>query len=162
MDNILVFAGSNAKDSINQWFANELGKQDGVDYLDIRKLDLPMFNSDIQETTGIPNDVKMFYDKIRSYKKIILVSPEYNGYTPAYLKSLLDWLSVIERFYFDSINLCIVAVTPGQKGGASVREMLSKMLSFTKVIEVGNIGIPHFKAENDYSKEFEQILNVFK
>lgn len=161
MKKILVFAGSNCKNSINQWFAQELANNDNVDYFDTRTLDIPMYNKDIEET-GFPIDVIKFYELIRKYNKVVIVSPEYNGYPPSFFKNILDWVSRYDRFYFDKIDIVITAVAPGKKAGASVRDSLSTMLSFTNANEVGNKGIAHFDQSNDYSKDFEEIINYFK
>ncbi|MDL2211369.1 NAD(P)H-dependent oxidoreductase [Erysipelotrichaceae bacterium OttesenSCG-928-M19] len=162
MNKILVIAGSNGSHSINQWFAKRLAEHPQVDYLDTRELNAPYYNMDIEESTGYPQEIITLYDKIHDYGKLIIVSPEYNGYTPPFLKSITDWLSRYERFYLDGIDVVIVAVSPGQKGGASVREMLTTMLSFTNANILGSKGIPNFLETNDYSSEVEEIVNLFK
>lgn len=162
MEKTLVIAGSNSANSINQWLASELGKINDVDYFDIRLLDVPMYSINIENSTGYPQPILDFYTKLRTYKNIIIVSPEHNGYTPAYFKSFLDWISRVERFYLKDINLVIVSVVPGKKAGASVRQMLSTMLGFAGAHEVGNFGIPHFNSDNDYTEQFNDIINCFK
>ena len=162
MSKVLVIAGSNGSKSINQWFAQKIAENDNIDYLDTRKLNAPYFSMDIEETTGIPKEIIELHETIKKYGKLIIVSPEYNGYMPAFLKSITDWMSRRERFYLEDIDIVIVAITPGKRAGASVRETLNTMLSFTKANILGDFGIANFDFENDYSKEISEIINLIK
>jgi len=161
MEKILVIAGSNCSHSINQWFAQEIAKNDNVDFLDTRKADAPYYSIDIQEKEGIVPKIIELYNKIHSYKKLIIVTPEYNGYVSSFFKSITDWLSRYERFYLENIDVVIVSVTPGARAGASVRESLSKMLSFTNANILGDYGIGDFDNTKDYSKDITNILAMF-
>ncbi|MDF9867496.1 chromate reductase [Bacilli bacterium PM5-3] len=162
MEKILVIGGSNSINSINQWFAKELAKQENVDYIDTRELNIPYYNRDIEETSGIAQEVINLYNKLHDYNKLIIISPEYNGYASSFFKSITDWLSRYERFYLENIDLVIVSVTPGKAAGASVRESLTKMLSFTKANILGDYGIGEFDQTKDHSDDIKNILKMFK
>lgn len=161
MKDILVIAGSNGSHSINQWFAQKLGEIENVDYLDTRTLNLPYYCMDIEETTGIPQEIIALHETIKKYSKLIIVSPEYNSFAPAFLKSMHDWLSRHERFYLEGIDLILVAVTPGKKAGASTREMLNTLFGLANANVVGSYGIADFNYDNDYTKEIAEIMKIF-
>ncbi len=53
----------------------------------------PIYNFDIQNSTGFPADVNAWADAIRSADGLIIVSPEYNWSIPGGLKNAIDWVS---------------------------------------------------------------------
>src|SRR5262245_768143 len=53
----------------------------------------PIYNADIQNSTGFPADVVAWADAIRSADGVIIVSPEYNWSIPGGLKNAIDWVS---------------------------------------------------------------------
>ncbi|MDR3214690.1 MAG: NAD(P)H-dependent oxidoreductase [Bacilli bacterium] len=159
MKKILTIAGSNATDSINQDLAFKLGQHEQVDYLDTRTLNIPFYNRDLE--VNFPNEVIALYNKIKEYDNLIIVCPEYNGNPPAFLKSILDWLSRHDRFYLDNINVLILACSSGQTGGASTRANLSNMLSFTNAKLMDTIGFKEYDINNDYEEEIKNIIALF-
>ncbi|MDR1781691.1 MAG: NAD(P)H-dependent oxidoreductase [Bacilli bacterium] len=159
MNKILVIAGSNASDSINQDLAKKIALNENVDYIDTRTLNIPLHNRDLE--INFPSSVIDFYHKIKEYQNLIIVTPEYNGNLSSFFKSILDWLSRHDRFYLDNINVIILSASPGQTGGASVRESLKNMLSFTNANIIGTIGFKEYDITKDYSKEIKKIINLF-
>ena len=53
----------------------------------------PIYNFDIQNTTGFPADVNAWADAIRGADGLVIVSPEYNWSIPGDLKNAIDWVS---------------------------------------------------------------------
>jgi len=53
----------------------------------------PIYNFDIQNSSGFPADVNTWADAIRSADGVIIVSPEYNWSIPGGLKNAIDWVS---------------------------------------------------------------------
>lgn len=157
MNKTLVIGGSNSSESINQKFGLALAKQAQYDFIDTRDLNIPMYSIDL-ENVGFPTELIEFYNKLKEYKNIVIVCPEYNGYAPAFFKSITDWLSRYERFYFENQNVFIICVTPGKRGGSSLRESLSTMLSFTKANIIGTYGIASYEPDKDYIKENQEII----
>lgn len=159
---ILVIAGSNASDSINQNLAQKIAKDPRVDYYDTRTLNVPYYNRDIENNEGFPKEIVEFYNLIHSYKKLIIVSPEYNGYFSSFFKSILDWLSRYERYYFDQVEIYIVAASTGKRAGASVREALTSMLSRSNAILLSDKGFGLYDINEDYTQEINEIISSFK
>lgn len=162
MKEILVIGGSNSPVSINQCIAKEMSSHPRVDYFDTRTINDTGYNKGIEKNEGFPQDIIALYDKIHQYKKLIIVTPEYNRYFSSFFKSILDWFSRYERYYFQDVEIYLVAVTRGRRGGSSVREALKFMLSFSGANLIGDEGISQYDESNDYSKEIEAIINNFK
>jgi chromate reductase len=51
---------------------------------------LPHYNQDF-ETTGLPQEVVDFHDRIRDADGVLIFTPEYNYSVPGVLKNALDW-----------------------------------------------------------------------
>lgn len=159
MIDTLVIGGSNSSTSINQAFGQNLAQQAKYDYFDTRTLDIPLYSIDL-ENVCFPDSLIDFYNRLKKYRNIIIVCPEYNGYAPAFFKSITDWLSRYERFYFENQNIFIIGVTPGKMKASSVRESLSKMFGYTGANILGTYGVGLYDEQADYTKTNEEIINM--
>src|SRR5205085_11499453 len=54
--------------------------------------DFPLYNADVQNTTGFPASVNALADAIRAADGVIFCSPEYNFTIPGGLKNAIDWV----------------------------------------------------------------------
>ncbi|KAL0321168.1 UNVERIFIED_CONTAM: NADPH:quinone oxidoreductase [Sesamum radiatum] len=63
-----------------------------VEYIDIDNL--PMFNLDLVNGDSYPEQVEIFFDKLRGKDGILFASPEYNYSFTAPLKNAIDWASM--------------------------------------------------------------------
>jgi NAD(P)H-dependent FMN reductase len=73
MKNIIAFAGSNSKQSINKQlatYASSLVEDVNVTILDLNNYDLPLYGIDLENEKGIPEDAHKF-KKYRWYHFII-------------------------------------------------------------------------------------------
>ena len=52
----------------------------------------PVYNVDIQNSTGFPAEVTVWADAIRAADAVIVVSPEYNWSIPGGVKNAIDWV----------------------------------------------------------------------
>jgi hypothetical protein len=57
----------------------------------------PVYNADLQASSGFPADVEAWADAIRSADGVIIVSPEYNWGIPGGLKNAIDWASRLKE-----------------------------------------------------------------
>ena len=83
--------------------------------------EFPLYNADIQNTSGFPADVTAFADAVRAADGIIIVSPEYNWSIPAGLKNAIDWMSRPASdipHVFGAKPVAIAGATPGPGGTA--------------------------------------------
>ena len=147
MKNIIAFAGSNSKHSINKelvtYAVNLLENIDST-ILDINDFELPIFGVDHEKEKGIPDAAYNFLDAIKSSDGILLSLAEHNGaYTVAF-KNLLDWMSRIEGKTFYGKSMLLMAAAPGSRGGQSVLAMAKDRLPRhdAKIIDV--FSLPYF------------------
>lgn len=95
--NILAIAGSLRSDSFNRK-ALQIAKQIASDLqtnvveLDLKTLDLPLFDEDMR-MNGFPEPVKKLKDAISSADVLLIATPEYNHSIPGVLKNAIDWAS---------------------------------------------------------------------
>ena len=95
---LLFFSGSIRKGSLNQKLAtyvHRLAVEKGyaADMLSLADYPLPLYNADLQNEQGFPEDLKRLKAKIEAYQGVFIASPEYNASVPALLKNTIDWLS---------------------------------------------------------------------
>ena len=55
--------------------------------------EFPLYNADVQNSSGFPAAVNTFADAIRATDGVIIVTPEYNFSIPGGLKNAIDWVS---------------------------------------------------------------------
>ena len=80
MKKIIAFAGSNSKQSINKqlatYAANQI-KDATVEVLDLNDYELPIYGIDYEQEHGIPDNAKVFLDKIKASDGIVLSLAEH-------------------------------------------------------------------------------------
>lgn len=54
---------------------------------------IPLYDGDVESTSGIPESVVRLKDAIAAADGLLLVSPEYNNSIPGVAKNAIDWLS---------------------------------------------------------------------
>jgi chromate reductase len=92
--------------------------------------DLPLYNADIQNTTGFPAPVNTLADAIRAADGVIFCTPEYNFSIPGGLKNAIDWLSRLPNQPFAGKPVALQSASPGPVGGARVQYDLRKAMMF--------------------------------
>ena len=126
MKNIIAFAGSNSKKSINKdlaIYASSLVDDTTTSILDLNDFELPLYGIDLENEHGIPDNAHKFLELIKSSDGIILSLAEHNGAYSTAFKNIFDWMSRIEgNLWFDKPML-LMATSPGGRGGQSVLEI---------------------------------------
>jgi len=92
--------------------------------------EFPLYNADIQNSTGFPSAVNALADAIRAADGVIFNTPEYNFSLPGGLKNALDWVSRLKDQPFAGKPIAIQSASPGPVGGARVQYDLRKMMVF--------------------------------
>src|SRR3954467_15367395 len=95
---ILVFAGSTRTASFNKKLARlaaDAARAAGaeVTLLDLRDLELPLYDGDLEEAKGLPEGAKRFKKLMREHQGFIISAPEYNSSISGALKNAFDWAS---------------------------------------------------------------------
>ncbi len=90
---------------------------------------MPIYNFDIQNSTGIPAEVTAWADAIRSADGVIIVSPEYNWSIPGGLKNAIDWVSRLKDVPFKEKPVALQSCSGGLLGGARMQYHLRMSLT---------------------------------
>src|SRR6202049_2012403 len=92
--------------------------------------EFPLYNADMQDSSGIPPAVQTLAEAIRAADGVIFNSPEYNFSLPGGLKNAIDWVSRLPNQPFAGKPLAILSASPGPLGGARVQYDLRRMMVF--------------------------------
>lgn len=160
MKKILVFAGSNSKNSINRQLATYTGNQlDGVEIIsvDLNDYPLPIYGIDLENEKGIPENVKKFDHIITSCDGIIVSLAEHNGSYTAVFKNLLDWLSRNEPGNFRNKPMFLMSTSPGGRGGLGVITAALDRFPRHAAVITASFSLPSF---NDNFKNGELIGEI--
>ena len=120
---VLLFSGSLRKDSFNKKLtlaAKNLLAADAslqLSYIDIQTLDIPLYDGDIESSSGMPKGAALLANEIASSNAIIVSSPEYNGSISGVMKNNLDWISRIKPNPLAGKPVLILSASPGAMGG---------------------------------------------
>ncbi|MEK9685128.1 MAG: NAD(P)H-dependent oxidoreductase [Rhodospirillaceae bacterium] len=133
--NILVWPGSLREGSLNrrlaEVIAGKLSHQGiGADLINFRDFEMPLYDGDLESSTGIPNSVSALAEKISGCDGWILVTPEYNFGVPGPVKNAIDWLSRIRPYPTSNKTCFLASAAPGLVGGARGLIALRPTLSF--------------------------------
>jgi len=83
---------------------------------------IPLYDGDVESSTGIPAMVASMKDRIAATEGLLLVTPEYNNSIPGVFKNAIDWLSRpaddIPRV-FGGLPVGIIGASPGRFGTLS-------------------------------------------
>jgi len=158
--NILAFAGSNSKNSINKklvTYVASLFEGHQIQHLDLNDYEVAIVSEDRLEKEGIPTKIKEFAAHIDNADLILLSLAEHNGaYTTAF-KNIFDWLSLMkDRTVFQNKPIFLMATSPGARGGVSVIEIAKNRFPFNGGKIIDTFSLPTFQ---DTFKENEGITN---
>ena len=92
--------------------------------------EFPLYNADIQNSSGFPATVTTMADAIRSADGVIFCTPEYNFSIPGGLKNAIDWVSRLPNQPFAGKPIAIQSVSPGPLGGGRVQYDLRRTMVF--------------------------------
>jgi chromate reductase len=150
--NVLLMSGSLRKKSFNTALMNSLQKLAPPSFEMVQAPpfgNFPLYNADLQSSSGFPSDVVALADAIRAADGVIIVSPEYNWTIPGALKNALDWISRLENHPFKQKPVAIQSATAGPVGGARMQYHLRMALTFLEAHVFGTpevfVGSAHTK-----------------
>lgn len=98
--NLLILPGSARTGSVNRTlaaFAAERAAALGCNarLLDLRALDLPIYDGDLEAASGVPQGAFQLQQAIMNSDAVLVVTPEYNSFPTPLLINAFDWLSRI-------------------------------------------------------------------
>ncbi|MGL6119174.1 MAG: NADPH-dependent FMN reductase [Fusobacteriaceae bacterium] len=165
----LAFGASGSISSINQVFASYTAQKlnPETEIISITDYTLPLYSIDEEIANGIPENAKLFYQKIKFNDLIIISLAEHNGSYTAIFKNLFDWLSRIELSFFADKKLVLLATAPGPRGGLSVMETAQARFPRHGATILGSFSLPKFQENFDMedkkikSEEWKDKFNNF-
>src|SRR5215212_8625924 len=131
--NVISICGSLRKGSFNRILMNNLPglAPAGMKIAEAPAFtDFPLYNADIQNSSGFPGPVNVLADAIRAADGVIIVTPEYNFSTPGGLKNAIDWVSRLPNQPFAGKLIALQSASPGPLGGGRVQYDLRKTFVF--------------------------------
>jgi chromate reductase, NAD(P)H dehydrogenase (quinone) len=131
--NVITVCGSLRKGSYNRMVMNALLAlaPEGMAIKEGPPIsEFPLYNADIQNSTGFPAPVQTLAEAIRAADGVIFNTPEYNFGVPAPLKNAIDWVSRVPNQPFAGKPVALQSASPGPVGGARVQYDLRRSMVF--------------------------------
>src|SRR5262249_44276707 len=97
----------------------------------------PIYNFDIQNSSGFPADVNTWADAIRSAVGLIIGSPDSSGSLPGGMKNEIDWVPRIKAQPFKAKPVALQSAAGGILGGSRIQYHLRQSLTSVDVILFG-------------------------
>lgn len=114
---LLVISGSLRKGSYNRMLLKEAQTAFGKAEIIEADLNFPLYDGDLEEAEGVPDDVKTLTDQIKNADAVVISSPEYNKGITGVLKNALDWISRVEGMPFKGKPTVVMSANMGRTGG---------------------------------------------
>jgi chromate reductase, NAD(P)H dehydrogenase (quinone) len=135
--NVVCICGSLRKGSYNRMVMNALPAlaPAGMNLAEAPPFsEFPLYNADIQESSGIPPAVQRLADAVRAADGVIFNSPEYNFSIPGGLKNALDWVSRLQNQPFAGKPVALQSATNGPLGGGRMQYDLRRAMIFLDAV----------------------------
>ncbi|MDO5972098.1 NAD(P)H-dependent oxidoreductase [Flavivirga aquimarina] len=162
MKNIIVFAGTNSKNSINKQlasYASSLVENVTVTILDLNDFELPLYGIDYEIDHGIPDNAHKFLDTIKASDGIVLSLAEHNGAYSTAFKNLFDWMSRIDGKLWSEKPMLLMATSPGGRGGATVLDIAKGRFAYMGGNIIEDFSFPSFNDNFSEGKITNEALN---
>lgn len=102
-----------------------------VTTVDLRELALPLYDGDLEASSGLPEGAKRLQALMVSHQGFLIAAPEYNSSITGVLKNAIDWAS---------------RAAPGEAPLAAFREKTAALLSASPGALGGLRGLVHLRA----------------
>ena len=131
--NVISICGSLRKGSYNRMVMNALPAlaPEGMKITEAPPFrEFPLYNADLQNSTGIPAPAQKLADAIRAADGVIFNTPEYNFGIPGGLKNAIDWVSRVQNQPFVGKPIALQSASPGPLGGGRVQYDMRRAMVF--------------------------------
>ncbi len=126
---LLGISGSLRKEATNRKLVGQAARLFDADHYDLADLDLPLYDGDLEDRTGIPPLVQKLADQIAAADAVIISTPEYNKALSGVLKNALDWVSRTDGKPWLHKPVAIMSATAGRSGGERTQSSLRLCLT---------------------------------
>lgn len=127
--NLLGLCGSLRAGSLNRKLLHEAVAAFGEAAFTEGDLNLPLYNGDDEDRSGIPAPVQTLFDQIAAADAVIIATPEYNKAPPGVLKNALDWVSRVKGNPWQGKPVAIMSAAGGRAGGERAQVILRSCLT---------------------------------
>lgn len=114
---LLTLCGALRQASTNRLLLGEAVRFFGPAEVTEANLRLPLFDEDIQNGPGIPDEVNLLAEQIKAADAVAISTPEYNKALPGVLKNALDWVSRTKLSPWRDKPVAIMSAADGRAGG---------------------------------------------
>jgi chromate reductase len=131
--NVICICGSQRKGSYNRMVMNALPglAPAGMSITEAPPFsEFPVYNADVQETSGFPPAVQTLAGAVRAADGVIFNSPEYNFSIPGGLKNAIDWVSRVPNQPFAGKPVALQSAANGTLGGGRMQCDLRRAMIF--------------------------------
>ena len=149
MSGVVAISGSGRNGSVNRkllGLARAQLHEHGVDSteVDLRQLELPIYDGDLEEHDGQPGAVDVLRNAIRNADGLLIASPEYNHSLAPLLKNAIDWVShPIEDQPFKGKPVAIMSAAARPWGGTRMLPHLRDVLvDLGCVVTTQSVAVP--------------------
>jgi chromate reductase len=128
-------AGSHNKQLLAVAVAAARARGAEVDVIDLRALELPLYDGDLEDSSGAPRGAVELKARLGAADAILVASPEYNGSVPGTFKNAIDWASRAPDAPFAGKLIALLSASTGGFGGAMgllhLRQVLTRLGAWT-------------------------------
>jgi NAD(P)H-dependent FMN reductase len=145
---IVTLCGALRSGSFNRMFLRQaidvLSPRAEVESLELKDFPLPIYDGDIETSTGVPEIGRRLRDRIAAADALVIASPEYNNSIPGGLKNAIDWVSRLPHQPFKGKPVLLLGVSPGPfgavRGQLALRQVLAALAALVVPI---TMALPH-------------------
>jgi chromate reductase, NAD(P)H dehydrogenase (quinone) len=162
MNNIIVFAGSSSRNSINKKlveYAANILKSTSFELIDLNDYSVPLFSVDVEKEEGFPLNAIKLDQKIENCDGIILSLAEHNGSYAAAFKNIFDWLSRIEPKIWRNKPMLLMSTSTGARGGKGVLAAAMDRFPRHNSNIISTFSLPSFSDHFSENKITNKLLN---
>ena len=121
---LLGLAGALRQGSTNRKLIREAARLFGPARFVEADLNLPLYDGDDEEATGIPPAVQRLADQIAEADAVVISTPEYNKGLSGVMKNALDWVSRAEGSPWMGKPVAVMSAAAGRAGGERAQLIL--------------------------------------
>jgi len=135
---LLGISGSLRQGATNTLLVKEAARLFGDAEFALADLNVPLYNGDEEEASGVPAAVQTLSDQIAAADAVIISTPEYNKGPSGVLKNALDWVSRTKGSPWSGKPVAVMSAAAGRAGGERAQMILRGfMVPFRPVILQG-------------------------
>jgi NAD(P)H-dependent FMN reductase len=101
-----------------------------VELADFRDFAMPLYDGDIEASTGLPDGAQALSARIKAADAIVIATPEYNNSVPGPFKNAIDWLSREKPYPTAGKPILLLAASSGRGAGLQGMSAARIPLSF--------------------------------